>query len=219
MIGIANIVVIASVSNRTTEKADALLPCGTFAESSGTLVNNEGRAQHFFRVFVPEGMPEGKIMESWNWLCGMLSVTENTRGGSWKTDHDIAAGLADELEIFKPVSEAAPPPEFRETGQKVPRQSHRFSGRTAMLANKTVHEPKPPDDPDSPLSFSMEGFGDRPPAALIPRYWSPGWNSVQSLNKFQSEVGGPLRGGDPGQRLIEPKQPDPAQINKDIILR
>jgi NADH-quinone oxidoreductase subunit G len=39
---------------------------------------------------------------------------------------------------------------------------------------------------------------------LVPRFWAPGWNSVQSLNKFQSEVGGPLRGGDPGLRLIEP---------------
>ena len=210
---ISNIVVIASVSNRTTEKADALLPCGTFAESGGTLVNNEGRAQHFFRVF----MPEGEIMESWNWLCGMLSVTENSRGENWKTDHDIAAGLADELEIFKPLPATAPPPEFRETGQKVPRQSHRFSGRTAMLANKTVHEPRPPDDPDSPLSFSMEGFGGRPPSALIPRYWFPGWNSVQSLNKFQAEVGGPLHGGDPGRRLVEPKKPDTAQIDKVLF--
>ena len=112
--------------------------------------------------------------------------------------------------------EAAPPPEFRKTGQKVPRQSHRFSGRTAMSANKRVHEPKPPEDPDSPLSFSMEGFGGRPPAELIPRYWSPGWNSVQALNKFQSEAGGPLRGGDPGQRLIEPKQMNPAQMNKAL---
>ncbi|HYA32050.1 MAG TPA: hypothetical protein VED67_04760, partial [Thermodesulfovibrionales bacterium] len=33
---------------------------------------------------------------------------------------------------------------------------------------------------------------------------APGWNSVQAVNKFQSEVGGPLRGGDPGKRLIEP---------------
>ncbi len=45
-----------------------------------------------------------------------------------------------------------------------------------------------------------------PPAPLNARYWAPGWNSVQSLNKFQQEVGGPLLGGDPGQRLIEPKQ-------------
>ena len=86
-----------------------------------------------------------------------------------------------------------------------------------MSANKTVHEPKPPDDPDSPLSFSMEGFGGRPPAALLPRYWSPGWNSVQSLNKFQSEVGGPLRGGDPGKRLIEPTQLNPAQMSKALF--
>ena len=44
----------------------------------------------------------------------------------------------------------------------------------------------------------------QPPPALIPRFWAPGWNSVQALNKFQDEVGGPLRGGDPGRRLIEP---------------
>ena len=29
-------------------------------------------------------------------------------------------------------------------------------------------------------------------------------NSDQSLNKFQAEVGGPLAGGDPGVRLVEP---------------
>jgi NADH-quinone oxidoreductase subunit G len=74
-----------------------------------------------------------------------------------------------------------------------------------MLANISLHEPKPPEDTDSPLSFSMEGFQDEPPAPLIPRYWSPGWNSVQALNKFQQEVGGPLRDrGDAGKRMIEP---------------
>ncbi len=50
----------------------------------------------------------------------------------------------------------------------------------------------------------MEGYEGIPPSPLISRYWAPGWNSVQALNKFQSEVGGPLRGGDPGIRLIEP---------------
>jgi NADH-quinone oxidoreductase subunit G len=39
---------------------------------------------------------------------------------------------------------------------------------------------------------------------LIPFFWAPGWNSIQAVNKFQSEVGGSLRGGDPGVRLIEP---------------
>jgi NADH-quinone oxidoreductase subunit G len=38
---------------------------------------------------------------------------------------------------------------------------------------------------------------------LITNYWAAGWNSVQALNRFQKEVGGPLRGGDPGRRLFE----------------
>ena len=42
------------------------------------------------------------------------------------------------------------------------------------------------------------------PGALIPYAWAPGWNSPQSWNKFQDEVGGHLQGGDPGIRLIEP---------------
>jgi NADH-quinone oxidoreductase subunit G len=41
-----------------------------------------------------------------------------------------------------------------------------------------VSELKPPGDPDSPLAFSMEGDGEPPPSALIPRFWKAGWNSV-----------------------------------------
>ena len=40
---------------------------------------------------------------------------------------------------------------------------------------------------------------------MTPFYWSPGWNSVQSVNKYQEEVGASLRGGDPGMRLLEPR--------------
>jgi NADH-quinone oxidoreductase subunit G len=67
-----------------------------------------------------------------------------------------------------------------------------------------MHESKLPEDPDSPLSFSMEGYEGIPPSALVQRFWYPAWNSVQAVNKFQTEVGGPLRGGNPGRRLIEP---------------
>jgi NADH-quinone oxidoreductase subunit G len=104
--------------------------------------------------------------------------------------------------LFAPVQEVAPLSDFRILGEKVPRQPHRYSGRTSMRANINVSEPKPPEDADSPLAFSMEGFKGQPPPALIPRYWSPGWNSVQALNKFQEEVGGLLKGSSPGRRLI-----------------
>ena len=77
----------------------------------------------------------------------------------------------------------------------------------ASMLDDPMHEPKPPDDPDSPLAFSMEGYQGQPPSPLINRYWAPGWNSVQSLNKFQSEVGGPLYEENPGIKLIEPSDP------------
>ena len=112
--------------------------------------------------------------------------------------------LAAEMPIFAPLLSGGLAPSDPLKGMKVPRQSPRYSGRTSMHADRDVNVPTPPEDPDAPLSFSMEGFHGPPPAALISRYWAPGWNSVQALNKFQEEVGGPLRGGDPGQRLIEP---------------
>ncbi|MFT8139943.1 hypothetical protein ACMYM0_23555, partial [Salmonella enterica subsp. enterica serovar Enteritidis] len=81
---------------------------------------------------------------------------------------------------------------------------HRYSGRTAMRANISVHEPRQPQDIDTPFAFSMEGnnspLADR---QQIPFAWAPGWNSPQAWNKFQAEVGGKLRFGDPGVRLIE----------------
>ena len=39
---------------------------------------------------------------------------------------------------------------------------------------------------------------------------------MQALNKFQSEIGGPLRGGDPGRRLIEPQHVGPPTYFTDI---
>src|SRR5579863_4508428 len=50
----------------------------------------------------------------------------------------------------------------------------------------------------------MEGYSGQPPSSLIPFFWTPGWNSYQAVNKFQEEIAGPLRQGDPGVRLIEP---------------
>jgi NADH-quinone oxidoreductase subunit G len=57
---------------------------------------------------------------------------------------------------------------------------------------------------ESPLAFGMEGYPGAPPPALALRAWAPGWNSVQAALAQQEFPGGPLRGGDPGKRLIEP---------------
>jgi len=187
------VIALDSLENAVTTRADLVLPAATFAEADGTLVNNEGRAQRFFQVFVPEGHAQ----ESWRWLSEMAEQR-------WQTLDDIIDEMTAELPHLAGVRAAAPPADYRILGQKVARQPHRYSGRTAINANVSVREPAPPTDADAPLNFSMEGYQGKPPSSLIPRFWAPGWNSVQSVNKFQEEVGGPLRGGDPGVRLLEP---------------
>jgi NADH-quinone oxidoreductase subunit G len=196
----AHVIVLDHLATPTTAGADVVLPAGTFAESDGTLVNNEGRAQRFFQVFAPTG----DVRESWRWIRDVMIAAGRTEAAAWQTLDDITAALASAVPALAPIREVAPPATFRVAGLKVAREPHRYSGRTAMDADLMLHEPKPPDDPDSALSFTMEGYAGQPPSALIPRFWAPGWNSVQAINHYQTEVGGPLRGGDPGRRLLEP---------------
>ena len=200
-----NIIVLDSYENQTTEKAGIIIPLGTFAESDGTIVNNEGRAQRYYQVFVPKA---SDIKESWRWLNEIASVSGKEVFRDLNSFFDFTKAAADAIPVFKGIDTIAPPPGFRIAGQKIPREPQRFSGRTAMNANLNVSEPKPPEDPDSALTFTMEGYRGEPPSSIIPFFWSPGWNSVQSINKYQIEVGGCLHGGDPGRRLIEPSQND-----------
>ena len=115
----------------------------------------------------------------------------------------IAACVA-ALPQLEGIVEAAPDASFRIRGQKLARSPIRYSGRTAMRADISVHEPRQPQDIDTPFAFSMEGnnspLADR---QQIPFARAPGWNSPQAWNKFRAEVGGKLRFGDPGIRLIE----------------
>lgn len=189
-------IVLDSLHNATTQQADYILPAGTFAESDGTIVNNEGRAQRFYQVFVPEN----DIKSSWEWL-DKLQVSDQEEGHHFDEIVNEMIEAFPGLQIIKSV---APPADYRIGTQKIPREPHRYSGRTAMRANINVSEPKPPDDPDSPLSFTMEGYHGVPPSPDVPFFWSPGWNSAQAINKYQIEVGGPLHGGNPGKRLLEP---------------
>jgi NADH-quinone oxidoreductase subunit G len=200
---VPHIVAIDSLFHRTCEKAHLIFPAGTFAESDGTYISNEGRAQRFFRVFVPA---EQDIQPSWCWIRDATIASGRREARAWRNLDDIVATIAQIDPQLAAIRQAAPASSFRQNEQLIPREPHRSSGRTAMLANISVHEPKPPEDADSPLSFSMEGCSApaQPPPPLIPFFWTPGWNSCQAVNKFQSEIAGALRGGDPGVRLIEP---------------
>ncbi|MEJ2553623.1 MAG: NADH-quinone oxidoreductase subunit NuoG [Gammaproteobacteria bacterium] len=197
--GARQILLLDHLHTPTADHADLTLPAATFAEGDGTLISHEGRAQRYFRVFVPD---EDTIRPSWRWLADLATSGEHA-APAYSLDQ-VLAWLARQFPALAPVAGAAPGATFRASGQRIPRQPARYSGRTAMNADRSVHEPKPPTDDDSPLAFSMEGYSGEPPPALITHAWAPRWNSVQAYNKFQQEVGGPLRGGDPGVRLLEP---------------
>src|SRR5574340_535230 len=207
---VKHLVVIDHSPSATTAAAEILLPAATFAESQGTLVNNEGRAQRFFEI-----MPAaGDILTSWRWLRDILLATG--REPEWRDTDAVTAACAHAIPALARITEAAPAADFRIVRQKIARQPERYSGRTPMHADVNVHEPKPPDDRDSALAFSMGGHHGPVPAALIPRFWAPGWNSIQALNRFQEEIGGPLRDGDSGVRLIEPVADASAPYHDDV---
>ncbi len=195
---VRNVVVLDCIATPTVARASVVLPAGSFAETDGTLVNNEGRAQRSFQVFPAEG-----IRESWRWLQQVAAAAGINGLGD---DLDALTAACAKLPGLHGIENAAPSAKFRIAGAKIPRMPHRYSGRTAMNAKKDVHEPRPAQDADSPLAFSMEGAtGLGPePAALIPMVWYPQWNSPQAINKFQSEIGGHLKGGDPGVLLFKP---------------
>jgi NADH-quinone oxidoreductase subunit G len=210
--GAHHVVVLDYLDNATTEAAELVLPAGTYAESDGTLVNNEGRAQRFFQVLDPSA----DVQESWRWLREGAIAADSENGAQWQSLDDLTTAMAAEMTVFASIPEVAPP---RKAAGKIAREPNRYSGRTAMLANISVHEPKPPNDPDSALAFSMECGPESAPPSLIPFFWAPGWNSIQAVNKFQSEVGGQLRGGDPGIRLIEPSLEPGWQYSSTIPAR
>jgi NADH-quinone oxidoreductase subunit G len=200
-------VALDHLENGFTRSADALLPAATFAEADGTLVNHEGRAQRFYQVFIPAG----EIQESWRWLQEMArALPPDQRAGreallEWRGLDDVVESLCKAVPIFRPIKEALPEAVLRVGGRKIPRQPERYSGRTAMAADLTMHEPPPPADPDSPFAFTMEGDHRNVPPPLLPQIWAPRWNSNQALNKFQEEVGGPLRDQTIGPSLIQPR--------------
>ena len=162
------VVVLDSIATQTTTAADVLLPVAAVTEDQGTFLNFEGRAQRFFKAVPP------RLAPSWR-LCSVL------HGNRWDSFDDLWKDLVEKIPAFAPAAAAAPGAAFRMAGQKIPREPNRWSGRTG------AHEPTPPIDQESPLAFSMEGTAQEPPSALLPRYWAPGWNSLQAAHKFISQ--------------------------------
>jgi len=183
------VLVIDQIPTRTTVKASTLLPSTSFSEHEATYVNYEGRAQLSFQVH----RSHTSALPAWSWL------SEQQRG-----DIDVLINrCAEEAANFSKLDNLLPDLNEFVASMKIPRQSHRYSGRTAMKANLNVHEPKQPVDDQSVMSFSMEGIPVTSDTPVLGAAWAPAWNSNQSISKFQEEINGELKQGHIGELLIE----------------
>lgn len=195
---VENVVVLDHATTETGRRASLVVPVAGFAEAHGCFVSSEGRAQRAYRVVPP---PKG-VRESREVLraAAVAAGREDAPPADFDAlDREIAA----EVPGLSRLTGAAPAATFRAAGQKVARKPFRYSGRTARHAHLDVFDHPPPEDPDAPLTHTMEGYEGVPPAALVTHYRRPGWNSVQALDFYQREVAGATRGGPAGVRLFE----------------
>jgi NADH-quinone oxidoreductase subunit G len=192
------VIVLDGLDNDTTSAASLVLPAANFAESEGTLVSLEGRAQRYYPIF----QPREERRPAWVWLLACMKELERPEVQNLHHFDDITRDCAAKVPGLAGITAAAPDLHYLNLGVKIPRQPPRYSGRTAMRANVSVHEPKQREDEETPLAFTMEGLNRAQPGALLPWVWSPGWNSNQSVQKFQDHPGGALKGGTAGVRLL-----------------
>ncbi|MFT6402024.1 MAG: NADH-quinone oxidoreductase subunit G [Pseudohongiellaceae bacterium] len=184
----AEMVVVADhLPTPTTDQASLVLPSTAFSEHEASYVNFEGRAQLSYQVH----RCHSDALPAWRWFMGAGTAHVN----------DLITQCAAEVPGLTALSELISGTDFI-AGIKVPRQSHRYSGRTAMKANINVHEPKQAVDEESQMSFSMEGVPSTKDSNILASSWAPSWNSNQSISKFQEEVNGELKQGHPGSQVF-----------------
>lgn len=200
-----HLIVLDHQYNLIQEKADIVLSATSFVESDGTVINYEGRAQRFFRLYNPRYYDEHVVMlESWRWLYLIHDLYKNRVVQEDYLHIDYV--INDVVNCFPKligIKETAPDASFRVHDQKLARAPHRYSGRTSIYANVNVHEPCISRDDETMFTFSMEGHHSvQSSHKQVAFVWAPGWNSLQAWNKFQNEVGGHLMHGDPGVCLF-----------------
>ncbi|MDE8342230.1 MAG: NADH-quinone oxidoreductase subunit NuoG [Acidocella sp.] len=181
-----NICVLDHIETTSVKHASLVAAVGSFADSDGTFVNCEGRAQRFYKgIFRNDEVPQ-----SWALLrdAGVEARLESAR--IWPTHAALLTNLAATLPELAVCAEASPEvPDARPATL-----SYRYSGRTAATAHIDVREPLPHQHDDSPLGTTMEGPPIHAQSGVKPVLWTPGWNSGQAVNKFQDVIGGAITG-------------------------
>ncbi|MCW8833922.1 MAG: NADH-quinone oxidoreductase subunit NuoG [Colwellia sp.] len=181
-------IVLEHSKTRLTDIADIVLPVAAVSESGGHFVNYQGRLQAFYSAH----LPVKPIMPNWQYLV-LLAKSLFTHSeidfSNLKQLYRFFAkhGEPWALQILTCDKNA-------QEKRQVARQTHRASGRTAVMANQSVHEVKTyvegKNNKDELYAYSMEGT--RAAGHGMPFTWAPAWNSNQSVLQYQQEVNGEL---------------------------
>jgi NADH-quinone oxidoreductase subunit G len=161
-----SVTVLDHIATPSTRNADQALAVASFAGSDGIFVNLEGRAQPFFKAVFTDSDPQ----PGWQMLRDAAILAGILPPEQWQNHAALLANLAAAIPSLKDCARAWP---TREQARPAT-LPYRSSGRTAATAHLDMREPMPFQHEDSPLGTTMEG----PPIA-----WSPGWNSVQAVQK------------------------------------
>jgi len=182
-----------SMASETTARASVTLPVAPFTECAGTFVNYEGRAQRFFAA-VPS---HETAPAAWRRLDAFGA-------GDWHDLDELIGDLIVERPDLVGVADAAPDADFMMADGQVTRAPRPYSGRTADDRAGQFADAVIPIDLDGPMTFGIKGArGTAVPPALITSYKTSGHHSANNVTRFLEEVGGPLRGGDPGAMLLK----------------
>lgn len=199
------LIVLDHSEHRLSSIADIVLPVAAVSEGDGHYVNYQGRAQPFVQVHAPV-LP---IQESWRWLDNIadivgIKVAKISSEAAKVPAHKLVQVVAKnsncqsltQLHQFFIDTYLQWPKLIVEnsdnTQQKaIARMSPRASGRTAQMANITVHEAKTSQKLDDNFAFSMEGKSVGQ-SSDMPFVWAPGWNSNQAIGQFQTAINGQL---------------------------
>ncbi|WOH39030.1 NADH-quinone oxidoreductase subunit NuoG [Thalassotalea fonticola] len=206
---VSTIIALDHNQSVVTDHADVILPVAAFSESQGLLVNYQGRAQCFYPSFAPKLpiLPSWRIITMLDAIIGKGKLADSPTSIDNFTINDFWQTLQ-RIEARFPDTSAFIAEQFL---LKTARQTHRASGRTAMTANQSVHESKATIDNSSPYKFSMEGIHPQNDHSLnssaanaMPYTWAPGWNSNQSISKYQQQVGEGLVTRSPEVQIYDP---------------
>jgi NADH-quinone oxidoreductase subunit G len=190
-----NVVRLSQLGAAGTDEIN--LPVSSFSECSGSELNYQGLIQSH----LPATKPSGQCLPSWQWLVNIAKLRQHRLG-----EIDNLGQLRDLLNPDYPQLSV----HFNQHHQtQLALQTPRVSGRTAMLANQTVHEPKPFGETGAPYKQSMEGTQAGQKKEFPLAYsWSPGWNSNQSNHKFRDEYRGNELAQQVGVLCIDANQSD-----------